>query len=165
MLMTIKAGAELDLASADELKSATDRILGAMPGVEPRPIYLTRSDAEISTGGFVRLELGSPPVGSIWQLRFITTFGNDDHTAVGGITVAVYCGNPANLALSQLKLTGMAIPSVTFVPDTCMWCHPSETLIVQTSAVVTAGQQVGAIIGIEEWLQKDVSRLSGAGSL
>lgn len=160
-LIKLQAGAEIDLATGDELRDVGKSILSAMPGDEPRPIYLSRADTDISNGGIVQIDLGAPPVGSIWQLRYITLFGNDDSTAIGGIVCALYCGDPANLSLAQLKLTGLAIPSATFIPDTCIWCHPNENVVVKTSASVTLGQQVGAIIGIEEWRQRDVSRLGG----
>src|SRR5690242_7120308 len=150
-IVKIAAGAELDLATGDELKNATSSILSALPGDEPRPIYLSRADTDISLGGIVQIDLGAPPVGSIWQLRYITLFGNDDSTAIGGIVCALYCGDPANLSLAQLKLTGLAIPSATFIPDTCIWCHPNENVVVKASAVVAAGQQVGAIVGFENW--------------
>ncbi len=160
-IVKIAAGAELDLATGDELKGATNSILSALPGDEPRPIYLTRVDTTVSTGGVVQLDLGAPPVGSIWQIRFVTMFGNDESTVVGGITGALFCGDPANLSFAQLRVPGMAIPSLTFIPDTCMWCHPNEDLVIKTSAVVTSGQQIGAVVGIEEWRQRDVSRLGG----
>lgn len=161
-LVKIQAGAELDIASGDELKSGVGSILGALPRDEPRPIYLSRSDTDISDGtNIMQIDLGFPPTGSIWQLRYITLFGNDDHTAIGGLTAALYCGSPQNLSLAQLKLTGMAIPSATFIPDTCIWCHPTENVVVRLSAAATINQQIGAIIGIEEWRQKDVSRLGG----
>lgn len=161
MLVQIKAGAELDLASGDELKQGVSSILNAMPRDDPRPIYTFRSDTDVSDGGFMQIDLGSPPTGSMWQLRYITTFGNDDHTALGGVAFALYCGNPANLSLAQLKVPGLTVPSITFVPDTCIWCHPSENLVARSSAVVTVGQQVGVIVGVEEWRQRDVSRLGG----
>lgn len=160
-LIKIAAGAELDLATGDELKDATNSILGALPGDDPRPIYLSRVDTDVSLGGVVSIDLGAPPVGSIWLLRYITVFGNDDTTVVAGITGALYCGDAANLSLSQLRIPNLVIPSCTFMPDTCVWCHPNENVVVKTSTVVPATVQIGAIVGIEEWRQKDVSRLGG----
>lgn len=164
MLVKIQAGAELDLASGDELKGVSSQLLGAIErNAEPRPIYLSRSNTVTGTGALATVDLGSPPTGSIWLLRFITLFGNDDHTVIGGLTCSLYCGDAAALSFAQLKLTGLAVPSSTFIPDTCMWCHPTENVCVTTSAVLAAGQQLGACVGIEEWLIRDVSRLSGRG--
>jgi hypothetical protein len=160
-LIKLAAGMEFDIASGEELKDATTGILGALDRDEPRPFYLSRTDTDVSSGGIVQIDLGAPPVGSIWQLRYITLFGNDDSTVIGGVSAALYCGTPSNLTLAQLKVPGLAIPSLTFIPDTCIWCHPSENLVIKTSTVVTAGQQIGATVGIEEWRQRDVSRLGG----
>jgi hypothetical protein len=164
VLIKLQAGAEVDLATGEELENVSSRLLGAIDrNTEPRPIYLSRSNTLIGSGVAGVVDLGRPPVGSIWQLRYITLFGNDDHTVVGGMTCALYCGDPVAPSLAQLKLTGLAVPSATFIPDTCIWCHPTDNVFVATSTTVTAGQQIGATIGIEEWLQKDVSRLSGKG--
>lgn len=163
MLIKLQAGAEVDLATGEELQNVSSNILGALDRSDPRPIYLSRSNTIIGAGVSGVIDLGRPPVGSIWQLRYITLFGNDDHTVVAGISAALYCGDPVATSLAQLKLTGLAFPSATFIPDTCIWCHPTDNVFVATSAAVTAGQQLGATIGVEEWLQRDVSRLSGKG--
>lgn len=164
MLVKIQAGAELDLASGDELKGVSSQLLGAIErNSEPRPIYLSRSNTVVGAGGLATLDLGAPPTGSIWQLRFITLFGNDDHTVLGGLSCALYCGDGASLSFAQLKMTGLAVPSITFIPDTCIWCHPTENVCITTSTTLSSGQQLGACLGIEEWLMRDVSRLSGKG--
>lgn len=161
-LIKLGVGAEVDIATGDELRESTGSILGAIQADnEPRPIYMSRSNVDIGDGVNGLIDLGAPPVGSLWQLRLITLFGNDDHTVVAGLTAALYCGNPTNLSLSQLVLTGLPIPSSTFIPDTCVWCHPQANVVIATSAAVSAGQQVGATIVIEEWRQRDVSRLGG----
>lgn len=160
-VVKIAAGAEIDIATGDELKQGVGKILGAMPS-DPRPIYSFRTDTEIGTGSTMVIDLGSPPVGSIWQLRYVTLFGNDDNTTVAGVTMGLYCGNPTQLSLAQLKIPGLAVCSFTVIPDTCIWCHPNENLVLRSSGVVNLGQQIGGIIGVEEWLQRDVSRLGGA---
>jgi hypothetical protein len=130
---------------------------------EPRPIYTFRSQAKISTGGIVTLDqLGAPPTGSIWQVRCITVYGNDFSTVPSpAYTLALIIGNPDNPSLTGLKVTGLATPSTTFIPDTAIWCHPNEALIIQSGGTVTAGQQVGVNITVEEWREADVSRSSG----
>jgi hypothetical protein len=129
---------------------------------EPRPIYTFRSQAKVSTGGVVTLEnLGAPPTGSIWQVRCITCYGNDFSSVVTGVTLALIIGNPDNPSLTGLKVTGLAVPSTTFIPDTAIWCHPNEALIIQSGGVVTANQQIGVNVTVEEWREADVSRSSG----
>jgi hypothetical protein len=165
MLIKLQAGAEVDLATGEELDNVSSKLLGAIErrDNDPRPIYLSRSGAVIGTGAAAIVDVGRPPVGSIWQLRYITIFGNDSFTVVSGLTCSLFCGDPVSPSLAQLKLTGLAAPSATFIPDTCIWCHPTDSVFLTTSIALPAGQQLGANLGIEEWLLRDVSRLSGRG--
>lgn len=129
---------------------------------DPRPFYLTRVDAKVGDGvNPVTLSFYSPPTGSIWQVRSITTFGTDDHTVVASVVCALYAGDRLNLSLASLKVVGLTIPSTTFIPDTAIWCHPTEELVIITSGVIASGQNIGANIVVEEWKEKDVSRNSG----
>lgn len=156
--------------------SVVDRLNGHR---EPEPFYTTRSASAVqdATPGPITLDLGSPPTGSIWQIRWATTFGWEPFTQV--LTVnsgtppvagALFVGDPYNLSLAGLLLGGLVIPITRFVPDTVMWCHPNQNLIAQfgyiqqpsgTAFVVQAGQQVGLNVGIEEWKEADVSRKTG----
>lgn len=141
------------------------------PQSDPRPFYLTRAATAIGNGtGPAVLNLFGPPSGSLWQIRFITTFGSDAYTTVTdsadpGVPVlgALYAGDPeTSPSLAQLLLLGFQFPSTTYVPDTTMWCHPNQSLFITTGgAQVQSGQQVGCVAGIEEWRESDVSRNSG----
>lgn len=162
MLTTLKVGAEVDFASGDELAAMGSSILGAIGPPDPRPLYLSRAMQALGDGinPTVTVDIGSPPVGSIWQLRVATVFGFDDHTVVSGVTCGLYCGDPYNLSLASLKMTGLIIPSTTFIPDTAIWCHPNENVVLFAtgSAPIAAGQQIGMCLTVEEWLEQDVSR-------
>jgi hypothetical protein len=128
---------------------------------KPRPLYIRRSASAIGTGAVVTLDLGAPPNGSIWQVRVATLFGSDDHTTISNLTGALYTGDAANPSLASLHVTGLAFPSTTTFPDTAMWCHPNENLILVTSGTVDAAQQVGINVTVEEWKEHEVSRNSG----
>lgn len=157
MELSANVSAGIQLGDVEKLvDGAVDRIKS-----DPKPFYLTRVAAAIGTGAVIRLDLGAPPTGSIWQVRVITLYGTDDHTAVSSVVGALYTGNSDNLTLASLKITGMAFPSTTFIPDTAIWCHPNENLVLQTSAVISAGQQVGVNVTVEEWKEHQVSRNSG----
>lgn len=165
MEMTIQAGAKLDLASGEELSNGFEGIHAALSH-EPKPIYLTKPqvfEPTTANGGaqIVLLDFGSPPSGSIWQIRFVTTFGNDDSTVIASTVASLYCGSINNLSLSQLRIVGIPIPATTYTPDTVMWCHPTETIVVKSSVAIPLGQQFGAVVGLEEWLEPDVSRGNG----
>jgi|SRR5882762_3174187 len=146
---------------------------------EPEPFYTSRTASAVQDPalGPVTLDLGSPPTGSIWQIRWATTFGWDAFTGVYTgdpataplVAGALFVGDPYNLSLAGLLLGGLTIPITRFVPDTVMWCHPNQNLIVQfgytlqngTGLYVQNGQQVGVNVGIEEWKEADVSRKTG----
>lgn len=155
----------LDVAAAisigdlhEQSEDIVTRVLGAP---SPRPFYLSRTAAFKGVGAAHILNLQAPPSGSIWQVRCITMFGNDDHTVVANLLAALYTGDPQNLSLASLKVVGLAIPSTTFIPDTAIWCHPNENVCINFSDVIPAGQMVGANIVVEEWKERDVSRNSG----
>jgi hypothetical protein len=160
-------GLELDASlgiTLGDFTTGLDKLGDRLDKREPRPIYSTLTKSRIykstDTAPF-GLDLGSPNVGYIWQLRFVTMFGNDDHTVLSGISASVYAGDFYNPTLANLKIVGAPIPSTQYVPDTVMWVHPGESLYVLTSTTPTVGQQIGANIGVEIWRERDVSMNAG----
>lgn len=158
--------------SIGDIEKIVDGAVGALSRPDPRPFYFTRAASVISTGaaGSV-LNFFGPPTGSLWQIRFITTFGSDAYTSLNNgaspavpLLGALYAGDPSTSpSLAQLLATGFQFPSTTFFPDTTVWCHPNQSLFVVTGGGYTpsAGQQIGAVVGLEEWREEDVSRNSG----
>lgn len=175
--MSLDVQASIGLTIGD-LEKHGDSIVDRLSH-EPKPFYNTRSGSYVQPAGVtapIKIDLGSPPTGSIWQIRWATTFGWDAFTAVytGDTTTplvagALFVGDPFNLSLAGLLLGSLTIPITRFVPDTVMWCHPNQNLIAQfgytlqngSGLYVQPGQQVGLNIGIEEWKEADVSRNSG----
>lgn len=168
-------GLDLDVSaslSIGDIEQALDNYGHKHHRDEPKPFYMSRTASANGNGTApVILDCLAPPTGSIWQVRSITMFGIDAFTTLkdsGGtnsIFAALFVGDSLNLNLAGLKITGLAVPSTTYVPDTVMWCHPNENLIVQvgtTGSVLAAGIQVGVNIAIEEWRERDVSRMNGA---
>lgn len=151
-------------AIGDLSSSLAGEIAGA------RPIYFTRAAALTSDGSNPTvLSISGPPTGSLWQIRFITTFGIDAYTPVqdgssppNPMTGALYAGDPTGTpSLAQLLLVGFQFPQTLYVPDTTMWCHPNQELFVVTGNYIPPSQQIGMVAGIEEWREADVSRHSG----
>lgn len=142
----------------DIVDGAVDKL---RPQADPRPFYLTRAQSTVSNGTLDVLVMGAPPTGSLWQLRWITTFGADWFTPIAGATSAVFTGDPTdNPSLAQVALVGVPVPGTTYIPDTTTWCHPNQNLFVLVKGA-TSGVQIGCNIGIEEWRECDVSRNSG----
>lgn len=169
MSIDVAVSASLSVGDVERVgDSVVDRL-----SRKPKPIYLRRSASfNISSpmamgagGGFINnaggvtLDLGAPPSGRLWQIRVCTLFGNDDHTVVSGATMSLYVADPLNPGLHGLLVTGLAVPSTTFFPDTCLWAHPAENIVLVSSGTIT--QQIGANVTIEEWREREVSQNSG----
>jgi hypothetical protein len=169
--MSIDVAASVALSIGDVEKvgnSVVDRL-----SHKPKPIYLRRSASfNISSpmamgagGGFINqnggvtLDIGACPAGRLWQIRVATLFGTDDHTVVSAVTMSMYVADPLNPGLHGLLVTGLAVPSTTFFPDTCLWAHPAENIILVSSGTVT--QQIGVNVTIEEWREHEVTQNSG----
>jgi hypothetical protein len=168
-----------------DIQAESDRIIeGLRPHADPRPFYLSRTATayQLDTTGVapVTLDLGAPPTGSIWQLRAIITFGSDAFTGVNNsattpvpLLCALFTGDSLNLSLATLKIPSLPFPFIKYVPDTCLWCHPNENLVIQTMGLAPGttagtvgagpvlGQQIGCNVVVEEWKERDVSRDSG----
>src|SRR5882757_1688172 len=170
-------GLDLELSASltlGDLEKALDDYGHKHHKAEPKPFYMSRTASGIGNGTTpVILDCLAPPTGSIWQIRSITTFGVDAFSQVfisGSTTVplfaALFVGDSLNLNLAGLKITGLQFPSTTYVPDTVMWCHPNENLVLLVGqaggGVAAVGQQVGVNIAVEEWRERDVSRMNGA---
>jgi len=175
-------GLDLELSASltlGDLEKALDDYGHKHHKAEPKPFYMSRTASGIgravsgTDNGVVILDCLAPPTGSIWQIRSITTFGFDAFSQVfisGSTTVplfaAMFVGDSLNLNLAGLKITGLQFPSTTYVPDTVMWCHPNENLVLLVGqaggGVAAVGQQVGVNIAVEEWRERDVSRMNGA---
>lgn len=180
-------GLQLQASAGISLGDITDLVDGAVdqlrPQSDPRPFYLSRAATVTADGVKTQfiLPVGTPPTGSLWQVRWVTTFGVDpytplgDYETIGGVAdtfaplqAAMYAGDPTTSpSMAMVMLVGLTFPVTRYVPDTTMWCHPNQTLFLVTGTasgvtyVPSAGQQIGCTVGIEEWRECDVSRNSG----
>jgi hypothetical protein len=169
MSVQLQAGVNFSLGDIQDI--ADGMVSKLAPKQDPRPFYYTRAATAYSDGTDQPvLNFFGPPTGSLWQIRFVTTFGTDAFTSVASganppvlMLGALFAGDPeTSPSLAQILLTGFTFPSTTYVPDTTTWCHPNQSLFIVTGAFVPpSGAQVGAVVGIEEWRESDVSRNSG----
>lgn len=157
--MGIEVAAALTLG---DLQDTGDTIVNRIMGTSrPKPLYMIRTKSVVGTGIAAVLNYGSPPVGSAWQIRYITLFGSDDHTAIPGMTASLYVGDPSNLSLMSLRITGLAIPSTTFISRDALWIRPNEGMCLNLPLAISTGQMIGANIAIEEWKEQDTQRNTG----
>lgn len=163
-LMTLGLGAEVDIATGDELAAMGDdltkKILSNGPAL---PIVFSRPASAPGAGSQVTLLIGTPPMGRIWEVSSITVMGN---SPFGGIVspagfFALYAGNSAAPSISSVLATHLPLPSTTFPSAETLYCHSSQELFLVTDAAVNAPDNVTAIVGIKEWRESDILARSG----
>lgn len=152
-LIKLALGAEMDLATGDELADSTRSILEAQQAANQLYTPLPR----INSGTGVVL-LGSPPNGRTWNIVSLLLLGTDDHTSVAGATVALYVGNPANAPLSDCINPGQSVPMAVTFARHCHWVFPGETLycnVTGTASLITVRA------GVHEYRYRDVFLKTG----
>lgn len=167
--MELDVGASIQLAIGDQIEGSKDEILGALRSRRTvRPIYGERAGSGISDGTkLVTIEIGFPPAGSIWQLDTVSCFSGDDHTIAtdtngATLTGSLYLGNPGSASLTQLAVPGLKFPDF-FEFQQGIYVRSNMSVFLQTSLPSDAGQQVGCVIRYREWLEAEISRMSGRG--
>lgn len=71
--------------------------------------------------GNALIDFGVPSVGRYWEITSITVVGNDDHTVVANVAVALYVGNPTVPSLAGLVLPGNQGGSAAGIPTTAQF--------------------------------------------
>ena len=108
----LQVGAELDIATGQEVRDAMSE-LGqqiCFP-VTPRRVYQAASIAG-GLAGSLLIEVGRPTTPVTWDVRHLVVLGADDHTALAGVTAAVYVGQAAQGQVSLLDCVwqGITVP-------------------------------------------------------
>lgn len=159
--MLLSIGAEVDIATSDELKGAHDDLYKKLRGLAgARPYRSTVAGSTSITGSTGQvIDLGHPPVGRMWFVGAVTLLGADDHTMTNG-AAALYIGDSSNVTLAQCEIPGLAVPSYTYLGADGMWVYPSESVFVNLFGF-TVGVPVIAKARILEWRAADVVAQSG----
>lgn len=169
MQMQLNLGAELDIASGSELSGVESRLGDAIRGGSRRALPIRSPRTEGTTGDGTNLKtvsFGSPIIGSMWFIRSVTLFGNDDSTTVlntlgAPLTAGLYIGaSVMSPSLANLLVPGMRFPQFNLFDDGGLWVTAQETLFFITSTIPTSGQRIGMNLRYEEWHIADVARLS-----
>lgn len=160
-IMTVNLGAELDIATGDELAQTSVDLKNEMrKGWAAKPFYDTRAGAaNMPAAGELFIDLGSPQTGRLWNILGVTTFGSDDNTAVANAKVALYCGDPDTPSIVGLKVPGLAVPTFQSFSDRVIWCH-SQSNVVAGVTGAASGTQIGVLVHIADWREEDVSAWS-----
>lgn len=112
--MKLELGAELDIATGQDVRSLTEQIagLGRILGRrDPRPLYPTmvHTETQNSTVNPLVVSVGGPQSGRVWDIRQLIVTGADDRTGTFTATQAGTAGNAATLTLP----VGAAVASIT----------------------------------------------------
>jgi hypothetical protein len=158
----LSLGSEVDIVSGKELTDGLSTLGERLLGKEPiRATYSFRPGADVMpAAGALTIDLGRPPIGRMWNLLGVTTFGADDATTTANAKVAVYCGDVQSPTMVQLKIPALVVPVFQSVTKSVLWCMDSETLFARvTGAIATA--PIGVIVHIAEWRERDIVMHTG----
>lgn len=163
MLMQLAVGAEVDIASGSELAGQTDKLSKLIRQGPARPLYLPLSASASGTGGLVTLNVGSPPVGRLWNVVAVTFIGNNDHSAVGSPVgfCAMYFGDAANPGLAQAQHVKIALPSTVYPSTGALWCPAGQQVFFVTDAAVNSPDNVTVNVTVAEYRTREVEQDSG----
>lgn len=128
----------------------------------PRSLHLSFAAWAPGDGRQVIFDFGCPPVGNLWMVRLVTTYGHGDSDVGIPYTCSLYRGDPVNLNLATLIAGGIRVPATFLVSDTATYCHTRENLFLMTSGPVNSAQAIGANVNVEEWIEAEISRGDGS---
>lgn len=162
MQVRLSLGSEVDIVSGKELHEGLSTLGERLLGKEPiRPTFSFRPGADVMPAtGALTLDLGRPPIGRMWNLLGVTTFGVDDATTTASAKVAVYCGDVQNATLVQLKIPALVVPTFQSVTKGVLWCMDSETLFARVTGAASTSP-IGVIVHIAEWREYDIVMHTG----
>lgn len=165
MQISLSAGAEVDIASGRELSDGFDDLKDFMgKRQDALPHYFVQSGQASSLTGPVNtiVQVGSPPVGSAWNVLGFSICGEDDNVASTAGTVSLYIGGvPAsgNPSLAQLRRPALTIPSAQDLNGKTYWCASGQYVFFKLTAIAGITAFVGNVFIAEYRLNEVVSRV------
>jgi hypothetical protein len=101
-----------------------------------------------------------PTVGRVWNVLKVAVFGADAHTSISNVNVDVYAGtnpDPGNPALTDVILSGLAVPSITQFSKEVEWVYPGQQpFALIYGSGLAAGQNYELILRVAEYRAVDV---------
>jgi hypothetical protein len=156
----VKLGAEVDIATGDELSRWGEKILNNRP---PLPLYKDLAASISGSGAIPTVTIGAPPAGRIWKVTSVTVVGNNDNAPIASPLgfMAMYFGDAANPNLAQVKVVKIALPSTVYMAGKPFVCHASQEVFFVGDKPLNAPDNVTVTVTIEEWRSADVMDNSG----
>jgi hypothetical protein len=153
-LVHLNLGAEIDIASGDELASGLAGIEDKLGRKPPRPTWLSFTGSRKGAGP---ITIGSAPVGRIWNVLTLTLVGNDDTTVVANARAALYVDSTEDqLTLANCRVPGLIVPSFQTFSKGTLWAHSDGALVLNVSGAVAATDQVVVSVSVAEWREGDI---------
>lgn len=154
-------GAEVDIASGDELESAVSAIRSDIKGsgkpkriMRPLSASLTGAQVPAVLGTVAQLVIGRPAAGRIWVVTRLVVIGADDNSAMTNLVGAVYIGDDSNVGLSQCVRHGTVMPFTTTENEHAYIVHDRETLFLNVTAT-GASTVTQVVVNALVWEYKD----------
>lgn len=159
--MLVRVGAELDLATKDELREMGASLLKGARA--PKPLYKDYAASVQGNGSIPTIILGGPPTGRVWKILSITVMGNNDHSTITSPLgfLAMYFGDPANPSLAQCKKVKIALPS-TDEPGLAYVCQPPQQVFFLGDNTLNSPDNCTVTMTVEEWRADDILDNSGS---
>lgn len=163
MEISFDVGAKLDIATGKEVTDGFDRLDGLLQ--KGRPRYLLQSKGVGGLSGTVNtiVEVGSPPVGSVWNVLGYTLVGDTDSTQSTAGTVALYIGDPPNAGgpptLSQVRVTRLSVPFYGEFSENVQWCTPGDVVFFNLAGITGLTLFVGSVFVAEYHADDILSRV------
>lgn len=162
--MQLALGAELDIASGDELRHSTKRLAKLMQDGPARPNYLPMAASAIGGGGLATVVWGAPPAGRVWNVVAVTLVGNDDHSTIGSPAgfVAMYFGDPFNPSLANAQHVKITLPSTVYPSTGALWCPAGQQVFFVTDKALNSPDQISVSGMVAEYRTSGLMMESGA---
>lgn len=166
MLTRLALGAEIDIASKDEIDGARDDILDVLNKREkpPRPNYFVQSAALPAPGAFSGIvEVGSPVTGRLWNILGYSISGETDAVTSSAGKVALYIGDRPTIGiptLSQLRVAGLTVPASATFSQKTQWCPSAQSVFFNLSGLTGLIQFVANVF-IAEYREDEILDRSG----
>lgn len=155
MEFTIRAGAEVDIATTGEMNAMGDSLKDAINGSKrPLPRYFTvMGSGGSATSATVPYALfcGTPPVGFMWDIETVVACGPTDYTLIPG-NVALYAGP---VTIGNLRVPLINIPEYKQLGERRVWVQGGQELYANVSGVAN-NTPVNVLVSVAEWRQVDV---------
>lgn len=161
-LLQLAGGVELDIATGAELSKHTEA-LSSLIGKDPKPLFLGLVSSVAGSGGIVTLDVGSPPVGRVWNVVAVTLVGNNDHGSIPSPAgfAAMYFGDPFNPSLANLQHVKIPLPSTVYPSTGALWCPAGQRVFFQSDLAVNAPDSLTVVVQVAEWRTADVAQGTG----